>query len=174
MKVKVMKMSKTTNPFTCTMEYTGREYDKEYVRYYEKEIIADADKFDPKNPDQFLITTETTEYERLPIKEYINQFASKVGILNELRGVVSKQQMDEYIAEHQAQPGFVDLTKLPDTGFEVSQLAEKVDKVWASIPNELKGSLSKEEFLKTLTSEKLKSYIQSQVSIETEKKEEVK
>lgn len=157
-------MAKSTNPFTCTMEYEGRDYDKEYIRYYEKEVIADPDNFDPKNPDQFLITTETTEYERLPIKEYINQFASKVGILNELKGIVSKQQMEDYIETHQAQPGFTDLTQLPDTGFEISKLAEQVDRAWASIPDELKGSLTKEEFMKTLTSEKLKSYIKSHVS----------
>lgn len=166
-------MSKTSNPFTSTFEYQGREFDQEYVRYYEKEVIADPDKFDPNNPDQFLVETVATEYERLPIKEYINQFASKVGILNELRGVVSKQQMDDYIQTHQAQPGFVDLTKLPDSGFEISQLAAQVDKAWSSIPDELKGSLTKEEFLKTLTSEQIKSYIISQASA-FEKKEEEK
>lgn len=157
-------MTKSTNPFTATMKYSGREYDKEYIRYYEKEVLADPEKFDPDKPDQFLITTKTTEYERVPIKEYINQFASKVGILNELKGVVSRQQMDEYISSHQAQPGFADLTKLPDSGFEISKLAEQVDKAWDSIPGELKGSLTKEEFMKTLTSDKLKSYFQNEVS----------
>lgn len=163
-------MSKTSNPFTCTMEYSGRDYDQEYVRYYEKEVIADAEHFDSKNPDQFLIETVPTEYERLPIKEYINQFSSKVGILNELRGVVSKQQMDDYVLAHQAKPGFSDLTSLPDSAFEIKKLADTVDRAWDSVPEELKGSLTKEEFIKTLTSEKIKNYLSSQVKTE-EKKE---
>lgn len=166
-------MAKTTsNPFTSTMEYKGREYDTEYVRYYEKEVIADPEKFDSAHPDQFLVETVATEYERLPIKEYINQFAPKVGILNELRGIVSKQQMDEYVESHQAQPGFTDLTMLPDTAFEISKLAEQVDRAWESVPVELRGKLTKEEFMKTLTSEKIKSYIVSQVNVE--KKDEEK
>lgn len=159
----------SSNPFTARTTYIGRKFDKEYVRYYEKECIADADKFDAKNPDQFLIEKKVVEYERLPINEYVNQFSSKVGILNELKGVVSRQQMDDYITTHQARPGFTDLTKLPDTAFEISELAKKVDKAWEEIPAELKGKLTKEEFLKTLTSEKLKSYISTSIDVKEKK-----
>lgn len=165
-----MATKTTSNPFCARHVYKGRTYQQEYVRYYDREVIADAEKFDSKHPDQFLIKKVSTEYERVPIKDYVNQFASKVGILNELRGVISKQQMDDYIETHQAQPGFTDLTKLPDSAFEISKLAEQVDRAWESVPVELRGKLTKEEFMKTLTSEKIKSYIVSQATIE--KKEE--
>lgn len=163
---------KSSNPFTATAKYSGREYDTEYIRYYEKECIADAEKFDPKNPDRFLVEKKVVEYERVPIKEFINQFASKVGILNELKGIVSRQQMDEFVESHQAPSGYVDLTKLPDSAFEISQIAAKADAAWDSIPDELKGKMTKEEFLKSLTSDQIKAYVSSVVAKQADEKKE--
>lgn len=156
----------TSNPFIARKARKGRTYDKEYIHYMEVEEVADPKSFDPEKPSEFLIKKKTVEYERLPISETVNEFASKVGLKNELRGVVSKKQMDDFILAHQAQPGFTDLTKLPDTAFEMDQLAKRVDEAWAKIPDELKGKLSKEDFMKSLTSDQIKAYIQSQIPAE--------
>lgn len=166
-------VQKNNSPFSVRKPRKAkRKFDSEFVHYMVVEEIADADSFDPKKPGEFLIQKKTMEYERLPIEETINQFSSKVGLKNELKGVVSKQQMDEFIQTHQAKPGFTDLTKLPDSAFEIQKLAASVDKVWAEVPEELKGSLTKEEFLKTITSEKIKSFIDAKVASKTKKEGE--
>ena len=50
---------------------------------------------------------------------------------------------------------------------------ENIDRVWDSIPKELRGDLTKEEFLKSMTQEKLKKYIDGEIKKLTpdEKKE---
>lgn len=163
-------MANKNNPFCARKpRKTSRSYDKEYIHYKIVEEVADPESFDPKKPSEFLVKKKTVEYERLPIDETINQFASKVGLKNELKGVVSKQQMDEFIQVHQAKPGFTDLTVLPDSAFDIKKLADQVDKAWAAVPEELKGSLTKEEFMKTITSDKIKSFIDAKVSSQTKK-----
>lgn len=163
-------MSKANNPFCCREPYAEKEFtETEYIHYMEVEKVADG--FDPKHPELFTVKKESVEYERIPIRDYINSFASKVGLKNELKGIVSKKQMDDFIASHKATPGFTDLTKLPDTEFEMGEMAVKLDQIWDSIPVELKGSLTKEDFLKTLTSQKIKDYLISQLPKKEEKKD---
>lgn len=145
----------------------------EYVSYYEKELIADG--FDKDRPDEFLIEKKVVEFERIPISEEINSHRNKVGLKNLLKGIVSSRQMDDLIRRTQAVGGFFDATKLPDSHLEMEKLAGSVEKIWNSIPSELKGDLTKEEFIKTLSTEKLKSYIlkqaEKQADLEAKKKE---
>lgn len=161
-------MVKVSNPFVARQSFAEVKFtETEYIHYMEVERVADG--FDSKNPELFTLEKDYVEYERIPIHEYINSFASKVGLKNELKGVVSKQQMDDFITTHKASKGFTDLTKLPDTEFGMAQLVAKMDETWDSIPTALKGNLSKEDFLKSLTSQKIKDYLISQLP---EKKKE--
>lgn len=158
------------NPFCCRAPYAAKTFNEtEYIHYTEVEKVAEG--FDPKHPELFTVEKYPVEYERIPIHEYINSFASKVGLKNELKGIVSKKQMDDFISTHKASPGFTDLTKLPDTEFGMAELAVKLDETWESIPVELKGSLTKEEFMKTLTSQKIKDYLISQLPKKESKKD---
>lgn len=153
------------SPFVVTeKKVASGSFDKEYVSFYEKESIADG--FDKEHPDEFLIEKKVVEFERIPIKEEINSHRNKVGLKNLLKGIVSSRQMDELVKRTQAVGGFFDATKLPDSHLEMEKLAGSIDKVWNSIPSELKGDLSKEEFIKTLSSEKIKNYILGQVAKE--------
>lgn len=166
-------MTKRKNPFLMTRKAPEKTFtERELIKYGIQEEVADG--FDSKRPADFLINRKTVVVERIPIDEYVESFASKVGLNNELKGIVTKSQMDDYIAAHSAQPGFVDLTELPDTALEMEKLAKRVDDIWESIPTELKGSLSKEQFLAQLTEEKLQEYISSQVSSQLQKESEVK
>lgn len=163
-------MEKVNNPFCCRESFAEKKFtETEYIHYMEVEKVAEG--FDPQHPELFTVEKESVEYERIPIHDYINSFASKVGLKNELKGIVSQQQMDDFVSSHKATPGFTDLTKLPDTEFGMSQLAAKLDETWDSIPDELKGSLTKEEFMKTLTSQKIKDYLISQLPKEEDKKD---
>lgn len=153
-----MSQKLNSSPFCVRNKFPKKDFtEKEYIHYMNVEEVSKD--FNPEKPHEFLIEVHTEEYERIPIDEYINQFSNKVGLKNELKGVISKQQMDEFISEHKATPGFVDLTRLPDTDLAMKKAAENVDEIWNSIPAELKGKLTKEEFLKTISQEKIKDFI---------------
>lgn len=159
-----------TSPFVPSGKVFEKEFtETEFIHYMDVEEVAEG--FNPEKPSEFLINTHSEEYERVPIDEYINSFASKVGLKNELKGIISSAQMDDFIANHKAKPGFVDLTKLPDSQFAMKEFSEKVESVWSSIPDELKAGLSKEEFLKQITADKLKDYVLSKMPKTDEKKE---
>jgi len=162
-----------SSPFGSSVPVPTKEFtEREFVHYMEVESVSSD--FDKKKPSEFLIEKTIEEYERIPIDDYINSFASKVGLKNELKGIITKQQMDAYIEEHKARPGFVDLTKLPDSQFDIEKVAARIDEIWDSIPSELKGKQTKEEFLSSLTREKIESYVLSEVkkSLTTEEKKE--
>lgn len=151
------------SPFTASIKREGFTFtETDYISYYEKESIGKD--FDPEHPDEFTIVKEFVEYDRVPIKESINAHASKVGLKNLLKGIVSKKQMDDLISKTAAVGGFFDATKLPDSQLEMEKLAGSIDSIWEKIPAELKGDLTKEEFLKTMSSEKLRRYILDEVA----------
>lgn len=149
-----------TSPFCSREPYPEIDFtEREIIHYMEVERVSKD--YNPEKPHEFLIEKTYEEYERLPIDDYIDSFSSKVGLKNELKGIVSQAQMDEYISLHKAQPGFIDLTKLPDTALSMGEYAVKIDKIWSEIPDELKKGLSKEEFLKTITYKQIDEYVKS-------------
>lgn len=161
---------KYDSPCCNVIDRKARVFDEvDYVSYYEKESVAEG--FDPARPDEFTINKEVVEFERIPISEEINSHASKVGLKNLLKGIVSQKQMDEFISKSASTGGYFDATKLPDSHLEMEKLAGSLEDIWSKIPVELKGDLSKEEFIKTITSEKLRDYVLSQVAKQEEKKE---
>ena len=127
--------------------------------------------FDPKKPDQFLIDTTVEEYERVPIVEYINSFDSSVGLKNLLKGIISKSQMDAFIEEHQAPNIDIDATLLPSSPLAFEKLAGSVDSYWDDIPAELKGNMTKDEFMKTITADMIKSYVDNQIKAQQQVQE---
>lgn len=158
-----MEKEKISSPFMTTQVKVSKKFTEvDYVSYYEKESISKD--FDPEHPDEFTIESEVVEFERIPISEEINSHRSKVGLKNLLKGIVDQRQMSNFISKSQAVGGFFDATKLPDSHLAMEELAGKIDSVWDKIPDELKGDLSKEEFIKTLTSEKLRKYVLDEVA----------
>ena len=135
----------------------------EYIRYKVVEKIVDPENFDPKNPDQFLTKEELVEVERVPIDEYISSFDSSVGLKNLLKGIVSKKQMEDFISRSAAESADIDITEFPNSELELEKLASSVDSYWDKIPSELKGSMSKEEFVKTITAKQIQAYVEAQV-----------
>lgn len=153
---------KVSNPFIGKCRFPTLTFDeREFVHYMEVERVSKD--YDPKKPHEFLIERSVEEYERIPIDDHVRSLSSKVGLKNELKGIVTKQQMDEFIETHKAEPGFVDLTKLPDTALSMGEYAVNVDKIWEDIPSELRGDMSKEEFLKTITAKKIQDYVLSKI-----------
>lgn len=134
----------------------------DYVTYKEVERIKAG--FDPKHPEDFLIEKSVVEDTRVPIDEDINSYRSKVGLKNLLKGIVSKRQMAEFIEKTQSTGQNIDLIKFPDSHLAVEELAGNIDKIWDKIPAELKGSLTKEEFISSITSKKLESYVMNEIA----------
>ena len=137
--------------------------DNEFVHYKVVDKIVDPESFDPKYPDQYLVKQELVEYERVPIDEYINSFDSSVGLKNLLKGIVSKKQLDDLISRTQAESADIDITEFPSSELELEKLASSVDAYWEKIPDELKGSMTKEDFVKTITSKQIQAYVEAQV-----------
>lgn len=134
----------------------------DYIYTGIRETVKDG--FDPKYPDQFIIEKECIEVERVPIAEYVNSFNSSVGLKNLLKGVISKKQLEDLISRTEASGGDIDITKLPTNSIELEKLAGSVDSIWASIPDELKSGLSKEEFIKSITASQIQNFVASQVA----------
>jgi len=161
-----MEKIKSSSPF-CTFEEkkSSGDFDQEYITYIEVDKVADG--FDPKNPHEFLIEHEVIEDERIPIMEEINSHRSKVGLKNLLKGVVDQKQMKELISRTERSEGFIDATKLPTSHLAMEELAGKLEKVWDEIPDDLKKDLTKEEFLKSISTQKILDYA-SKVASEKE------
>lgn len=158
--------------FCTTKEIKARHYEPEdYVTY--KVVQKVADGFDSKNPTEFLIEEEVVEDTRVPIDDDINSHRDRVGLKNLLKGIVSEKQMSDLLERTRSSGLFVDATKIPDSQLEMEKLVGSIDSIWESIPAELRGSLSKEEFLKSITSKKIEDYVASQLE-KQEAKEEVK
>lgn len=153
----------STNIFNTPCKKTAREFTEfDYVTY--KVVKKIGAGFDPKHPDQFLIEEEFVEDTRVPIDEDINSYRSKVGLKNLLKGIVSKRQLNDLIERTKSSGQSIDLTKFPDSHLAVEELAGNIDKIWDKIPDELKGSLTKEEFISSITSKKLESYVMNEIA----------
>lgn len=166
------EVKKSSSPFCVGVVRKGRKFlIKDYISY--KEIESVADGYDPKHPEQFIIEKKIVEKERVPIREYVGSFESQVGLKNLLKGIVSKKQMEDLISKTSSTGPDVDLTRIPSDSYEIEQMISNIDRVWDSIPKELRGDLTKEEFLKSMTQEKLKKYIDGEIKKLTpeEKKE---
>lgn len=162
----------SSSPFCVGVVRKGRKFlVKDYISY--KEIESVANGYDPKHPEQFIIEKKIVEKERVPIREYVGSFESQVGLKNLLKGIVSNKQMDDLISRTGSTGPDVDLTSIPSDSFEIEQMISNIDRVWESIPAELRGDLTKEEFLKSMTQDKLKKYIDGEIKKLTpdEKKE---
>ena len=152
-------MEKVNNcsPFNNFAPKKARKaFDQEYISYIEVEKVKEG--YDPSRPYEFVIEKEVIEDERIPIAASINANRNRIGLKNMLKGIVSKKQMAELIEKTQSTGGFVDATKLPDSHLAMEKLAGSIDRIWSSIPEELRGSLSKEEFLRSITADKIKAY----------------
>lgn len=164
-------MAKIDSPFCVTLEKEARgDWDKEYISFMEVEKVKEG--FDPSRPHEFIIEKEFIEDERIPIEQEINAHRNRVGLKNMLKGVVDSRQMKDLIARTQSNGLFVDGTKMPSSDLEMEKLVGSIDRIWDSIPAELKGTLTKEEFIASFTADKLKTYVKNAVSKEEAEKGE--
>lgn len=149
---------KIDSPFCSTLEKVAKkDFDKDYVSYIEVQKVKEG--FDPNRPHEFVIETEFIEDQRVPIEQEINAHRNRVGLKNMLAGVVSSRQMSDLIERTKSSGLFVDGSKMPNSDLEMERLVGSIDKLWDTIPSDLKGDLTKEEFISSITAEKVKKYI---------------
>lgn len=158
------------SPFICPKEaVVGRKFEqKEYITY---KIVESAIVKDPKHPEEFTIERKVVEDERIPIREELNSYKSKVGLKNLLKGITTKKQMSEFVEKTSSNGEFVDLTKMPTNFDEFVQLSKSVDRIWESLPKELRKDMTKEEFVRKLTREQINDYVISEAKKRQPKKE---
>lgn len=161
------------SPFICPKEaVVGRKFNQEeYITY---KIVESAIVKDPKHPEEFTIERNVVEDERIPIREELNSYKSKVGLKNLLKGITTKKQMTEFVEKTSTNGEFVDLTKMPTNFEEFVSLSKSVDRIWDSLPKELKKDMSKDEFLRKLTKDQINDYVISEAKRRQPKKVETK
>lgn len=155
-----MEKIKINSPFCTTAEKIAiGNFDQEYVSYIEVQKVKDG--FDPERPHEFVIESEFVEDQRIPIEDELNSHRNRVGLKNMLKGIVSSRQMSDLIEKTQSNGLFVDGTHMPNSDLEMEKLVGNINKIWDSIPDDLKGDLSKEEFMASITADRIKKYVSS-------------
>lgn len=135
------KIKKEHNPGSTTM-VTSRKVYPIYVDSGEK---IDGE---PVGSLKLKVVNETVD-----IKEYINSFAGEVGVANVLRKFAKTGDMSLF-AQNQVIEN-VDATKLPE---------QSAEELFKSLPEDLRKDMTYEQFVKTLTGEQLKAYIDGMVA----------
>lgn len=156
------------SPFCATCEKVAKgNFDTEYISYIEVQKVKDG--FNPDRPHEFIIESEFVEDQRIPIEDELNSHRNRVGLKNMLKGIVSSRQMSDLIEKTKSNGLFVDGTQIPSSDLKMEKLVGNINKIWDSIPADLKGDLSKEEFMASITADRIKKFVTSVADSSDEK-----
>lgn len=126
-----------------------RKFQEDYFEtIYKDQYIKDGD-----NPEDFHIEKKK-EVKKTNIDKFINSFADDAGIMNTLKKVAEGDNSGLVNRIHR------------DTTRDPASLADipSTNDAFEAIDKELRGDLSKEDFIKSLSEEKIKAYIEKKVS----------
>lgn len=101
------------------------------------------------------------------IKILVNSHADEVGVVNILNRIIKTGDMS-LLQAREAQ--YIDTTQLPQSLGEVQAKAIALESIYANIPEDLKKDMSLDQFVKTMTDERVKAYYDGLKNVE-EKKE---
>ena len=107
--------------------------------------------------------------EKIPIKQLVQSHANEVGVANIIRRILQTGDMS-LLNQREAQ--YVDTTKLPKSIGQVQEKAIALESIYASIPADLKKDMTLEQFVTTMTNEKIKAYYDKQLKVVTANKKE--
>lgn len=145
--------------------------DVELTIYYMRDHVKEVDPADDGN---FIIEKRPAIFSREKLNEKIQSYASDVDLKQMIGRINSKEEFAELVArtglpqsgETIDQRPFENLTDL-----QAEELIAKGEAAWASLPAELKGDLTKEEFLKNFNTQMLVDYANQIAGQQTEPKE---
>lgn len=154
--------------FGVRKTYDGqKDFDQEYI---DRKIIQVVKKVG-KGEEDYILEEKVIET-ATPIDDVIQSQFDEAGIQAYLKPFIAAgEDLPDVKVDNDK---VVDFTKCPEELADVSKLNETVMKAYGAIDPALKGnSKSVEEFLNSLTQEKIDTYIQSKIE-NVSKKEEVK
>lgn len=162
-------MEKVLNPIfgaSCVRSFEGqKDFDKYYIDLVVKQVI----KRTGEGEEDFIIVDKEILTKRDIAKE-IHAQAGDAGIDAylknfELTGVSPIESFAGVSDE------IIDTTKMPQTLADAQLLAKKTGELFESLPRELVGKMSYEQFIANFTQEKFDEYIASITPKKEEKKE---
>lgn len=103
------------------------------------------------------------------IKILVNSHAEEVGVVNILNRIIKTGDMS-LLKAREAQ--YIDTTELPQSLGEVQAKAIALESIYANIPEDLKKDMSLDQFVKTMTDERIKSYYEGLNKVEEKGGEE--
>lgn len=169
-------MSKNHNVFLArknapVKKITKRD-DVELTIYYMRDHVKEVD---PEDDGNFIIEKRPAIYSREKLNAKIQSYASDVDLKQMIGRINSKEEFAELVArtglpqsgEIIDQRPFENLTEL-----EAEALIKRGESAWLSLPDDLKGDLSKEEFLKNFNAQMLIDYANKLAAQKTEVKKE--
>lgn len=159
------------NPFqgrSDGLAFPGQKFDdvddKTIVEGYEKEIVKKTGEGD----EDFIIDKKLVVYRSYSRDKYIQDQSDDVGILNVLKKVALSGTDLTQDNPYAAKPGYVDMTKFPETVAEAEALICDANKKWAAIPDEVKDGMSYDDFIKSGAAQKLYDYYKAEVDKKVE------
>ena len=126
-----------------------RKFQEDYFEIIEKDqYIKDGD-----GPEDFHIEKKK-EVKKTNIDKFINSYADDAGIMNTLKKIAEGDNSGLVNRLHR------DTTKDPASLADIPSIEEAFE----AIDKELRGDLSKEDFIKSLTEDKINAYIEKKVN----------
>ena len=143
-------MGRTDGVVFCGQNF-GNFDDKNITESYEKEVVKKIGD----GEDDFIIEKVVAVYKTYNRDKFIQDQSDDVGILNILKKVALSG--DDLTQENPfaAKPGYFDMTQVPEDLAGVQDLVSKAKEVWDTLPEDLKGNLDYETFVKTMSTQKV-------------------
>lgn len=143
----------------------------EFQETWKEYSLKDVKRSTGKGEDDFEIEQKEI-IEEVDINKHIHSFKDEVGVRNIMKRIALTG--DASLLE-QAQVGVGDLSTIPDLPQEKIAAYKSVEEAYLKIDPALRGSMTMEDFIKGLSEEKIKSYIDAKfASSMNTKKEEAK
>lgn len=148
--------------------YRDFEGQKDFDKYYIDRVIKQVVKKTGEGEDDYILVDKVIETKRDIAKE-IHAQAGDAGIEAYIR---QYEMIGEPIPDVQVDDNIQDFTNMPESLADAVLLGEKSRDLFASLPKELVGKMSYEDFIANFTQEKFDAYIASLAPAPEEKKGE--
>lgn len=147
----------------CLRSFKGQDnFDKYYIDKTIKKVVRKIGD----GEDDFIIEDKIVESKR-DIAEEIHAQAGDAGIDAYIR---QYEKIGEPIPEVEVTDDVQDFTEMPESLADAVLLGETSRQLYASLPKELRGKMSYEEFITSFTQEKFDAYIASLIPPKEEEK----
>ena len=147
----------------CARKFEG---EKDFDKYYIDRVVKQVVKKTGEGEDDFILVNKVIETKRDIAKE-IHAQAGDAGIEAYMR---QYEIMGEPIPDVKVSDDIQDFTGMPETLADAVLLGENSRKMFASLPKDLVGKMSYEEFISNFSQENFDAYIASLTPPKVEEK----